>query len=716
MSDDDAPVGGDGGAPADPPGAVDDASRDDGVPASDEARTHDPTVTDGDDTDDGPETASGRTPSDDGHDLDLPPDHDDGPALSGSDSGDERPRDDGDWRSAFSRTFLAVVAFAGVALLARLVTLGERAAHWDEGRVAYWTLQYARTGYFEYRPIVHGPFLFQVNSKLFAFLGPSDFVSRLPVAVVGGLLPLSAWLFRERLRRREVLALAALLAFNPLLLYYSRFMRNDVLVAGFTLFALGFFVRTIDAGRARSLYLGTASLALAFTTKENALVYVVCWLGALGLLLDHRLFGHGDRHGETVTTDGAGTGVGAVAGSTVWTDQLSSYARDLAWGAYRWRGPLVLAGVEFLAILVFFFAPRAGTQPGDIGLWKAVFGLDAGMFVAVFEAATVGAFEDLVGTWVATDHDISVYPDRFVNFLQTMEAGAGVVSVFAFVGFVVDRYSAGGPRDLVAFSSYWGFVSVLGYPYATDIWAPWVTVHAIVPLAVPAAVGIGVLFGWARDATVEGDGVTATLSVTALLVLAAPMGVTAVDAAYLNSDTDDRVLGGSDPLGKGNEGNNQHVLQWAQPENDLKNTLGVVEEVARTNDGHDVLFFGSKGANGENNFFYVPSPECTRRPPVHEPRSTCDGVHWHSRLPLPWYMAAMDANTTSTKPGADPTEALRDPPPVVVAYGWDNTKILGTLPPGYTPHQHRFKLWSEEVVVYVRDSAVPSKVSASASA
>jgi hypothetical protein len=54
---------------------------------------------------------------------------------------------------------------------------------------------------------------------------------RLVPVVVGGLFPLSAWLYREHLRRVEVVALALLLAVEPVLFYYSRFMRNDATVA-----------------------------------------------------------------------------------------------------------------------------------------------------------------------------------------------------------------------------------------------------------------------------------------------------------------------------------------------------------------------------------------------------------------------------------------------------------------------------------------------------
>jgi len=94
------------------------------------------------------------------------------------------------------RIFLGLLAVTVVGLIARLAFLGGRIAHWDEGRVGYDILRYAATGAWEFRPIVHGPFLPHVNRVVFELLGASDFTSRLVVAIVGALLPLTAWLYR----------------------------------------------------------------------------------------------------------------------------------------------------------------------------------------------------------------------------------------------------------------------------------------------------------------------------------------------------------------------------------------------------------------------------------------------------------------------------------------------------------------------------------------
>ncbi|MFC6757663.1 flippase activity-associated protein Agl23 [Halomicroarcula sp. GCM10025894] len=182
-------------------------------------------------------------------------------------------------------TVKLVVAITLLGLALRVVSLGYRVAHFDEGRVAYWAWHYGETGNFAYRYIIHGPFIQHVDRWLFGLIGPSDFAMRLPVAVVGALLPLTALLLREHLNRSEIVALALLFTLDPVLLYYSRFMRSDVLVAAFMFTAFAFLVRLYDTRKARYMYAAGVFLALGFASKENALIYVATWLGATGLLL-----------------------------------------------------------------------------------------------------------------------------------------------------------------------------------------------------------------------------------------------------------------------------------------------------------------------------------------------------------------------------------------------------------------------------------------------
>ncbi|WP_224337056.1 flippase activity-associated protein Agl23 [Haloprofundus halobius] len=569
-----------------------------------------------------------------------------------------------------ARTLYAVLAVAAFALLARLVGLGTRIMHWDEGRVGYWILRYHENGEFFYRPIIHGPFLPVVNDWVFTFIGVSDFSARLVVALVGGLFPLAAWLFREHLDDTEVVALALVLAANPLLVYYSRFMRNDVLVAAFSVFALGFVVRAVDTGKLRYLYFSTASMGLAFTTKANALLYLVCYLGAAALVFDHRLVGI------------------AARGESVWS-YLRSRPRWAKRGLRnRWKNAEYGAGVlvvnvvgallVFLAVVAFFYAPRPE-------LWQAL--AQPSGLPAVLDEATVGAAEEFYDSWGSGSHQDHPYLPYLYGLLETLVYGAGVTIVFAVVGLAADGYGSGttgrrGRRWLVAFGLYWGVASVIGYPIATDIEAPWAAVHVVVPLAFPASVGIAYLYRETRASVVTRD--TVSVGLAAIVIVAALAGVVGANAAYTNSTSQE----------------NEEVLQWAQPDNDLKSTMQDVERVAEANDGVDVLFYGSYHPTTDETLMYVENEESLERMPP-------GGPDWHGRLPLPWYLERADANVTSTPPSENGT-ALENPPPVVIAYGWEADHLREQLP-GYTEHRHLFRLWSDEVVVFIDESELPEE-------
>jgi len=557
----------------------------------------------------------------------------------------------------FANPVPLVVLVAAFALAIRLVGLGTRVAHQDEARVAYWIARYVETGVWEYRPIVHGPFLVHVNSVLFALFGASEFSMRFVVALAGGVLPLSALLFRQRLRDSEVVALALLLATNPILLYYSRFMRNDVLLGAAMLFALGFAVRAYDTWKVRYLFAAVAAFALGLTMKENGLLYAVAWAGAAVLVYDHRLLL------RRVGNDGLSAAVPDWAWRR-WAEVKGAYAalvaalpldEDLSAGEYvvetvvgvvRWAATLVVANarriaisvgvvLEFFAIIVFFYAPRSMTGPGP-GLWKALSNGDVLMFLAVVEQATLGSWHEFVGEWAGSKQGHPYLP--FLRHdLEVVWAAALALVVLAAVGFLVDRYSGERPTPLVSFSFYWGVASLLGYPLVMDIKAAWALVHTIVPLAIPAAVGLALVFRWGWEGYQRDDGISAAAAAVLLLLVAAQVGTAAYSTSYQNPQSPDNDL-----------------VQYAQSSTEMDPLLEDLQDVVRSNEGTDVLFYGAKFNSRDESAHDVPPA----------------GGGWFARLPLAWYFEAADAEVASTE---DPNALLGDKPPIVVALGDANT-------------------------------------------
>ena len=540
------------------------------------------------------------------------------------------------------RTILTLlVGIAAVALAVRFVGLGARVAHQDEARVASWILHYMAVDAWEYRAIIHGPFLPHVNGVIFTHLGPSDFTMRLPTAVVGGLLPLSAWLLRDRLQDRELLFLGALLALNPVLLYYSRFMRNDVLLGAFAFLAFALVVRHLDTGRHRYLAAAGLALGLALTTKENALLYPVTWIGAVVLLLDQRLF------------------VARYRDRDVWGKAMG-WIRTVLGGLWRARAGVVSGVVVLAVVVVAFYAPKPE-------LYRALG--DPSRLPTVLEAATLGTWEKFADLWGSTGMQEHSYVNFLGHLLKVLAVGGLTTVVFGALGFVVDRYREAGPRDVVALTFFWGLFSLLGYPIVSDIKAGWTAVHVLIPLAVPAAVGLAMVLRRAERALRRDEQRTAAIAVLLLVgagLVTAGSGV-AVNAVY---PADDR----------------NPVVQYAQPAGDMKPTLEEIEAVAAENEGIDVVFYGEEFyTEGE---FDAPAT-----------MSIEDGGYagWFDRLPLPWYLEQYDARVAST---TELSVLAETDAPVVIALG-EHADDLDLVLSDYRTVEHQGYLHSRPLVFYV---------------
>ena len=166
----------------------------------------------------------------------------------------------------------------------RLWDLGSRAMHHDESLHSFYSWNLYNGDGYSHNPMMHGPFQFEANAAIFLALGDSEVTARLLYVVLGTALVALPFLFRERLGRLGALLVAGLLTFSPAMLYFSRFARNDILMAFWTLGLVICMWRYIDEGKNRYLYVGSALIALAFATKESAFI-VTAALGAFLALM-----------------------------------------------------------------------------------------------------------------------------------------------------------------------------------------------------------------------------------------------------------------------------------------------------------------------------------------------------------------------------------------------------------------------------------------------
>ena len=175
----------------------------------------------------------------------------------------------------------AYVSLIGVAAGMRLWDLASRALHHDESLHAYFSWQLSEGQSFVHNPMMHGPLQFEANAGVFFLFGATDFTARILYVIAGVAVVAVPYLLRHRLGRIGALATATMLAFSPSMLYFSRFARNDILMALWTLGLVAFMWRYMDSGKNRYLYGSAALLGLAFSTKESA--YLVTGVMALFL-------------------------------------------------------------------------------------------------------------------------------------------------------------------------------------------------------------------------------------------------------------------------------------------------------------------------------------------------------------------------------------------------------------------------------------------------
>jgi len=581
----------------------------------------------------------------------------DGPGTADS------PADGGTARNDRVVVGVAVVAAAGLVL--RLLGLGSRPFHWDEARVGYWALRYLETGSFQYRPVAGGPLLYHLDRIAFGAFGVSERIARLPVAVVSAALPLGALLFGDRLDDAETVAFAAVLALHPVVLYYSRFLRGDVPLAVFGLAAVGFAVRAWDRRSRWDAYAAAVALPLAAAASGFVVGYLLCWAGAWLLVVDQR----------SVASDG---GTGARTHAVALRDRIAGNAT-----------PAARAGLLAVVVATALFAPRSGSGPGV--------GLDdpATIHLAIYEG-TVGAVRRFVGVRV-----VDRFPDGTHAVLPYLGDVGGLllglalpVTVLGVAATLRARYATR-RRPLVEGVGYWGGLAVVVFPTVAEVSAPWTLVHVVVPLSLPAAVGLVGLLRWGASAATDvgsvgvgdgsdgggaaGDGghaVDAGTAVAVLLVVAA----IGAQAAAVGAD----VYGPQDRT--------TEVAQFAQPADDLE----PIEAAARAAADSDlttaeVVYVGSA--------YHVPAAVTTRTPPV--------GDAWGNRLPLPWYIAAAGADATSTVNAStfDAQYGNATAPPVVIAEPTHRGALADQLGDSYEPRTYRLGLWNREVVVFVSEAA-----------
>jgi uncharacterized protein (TIGR03663 family) len=162
-----------------------------------------------------------------------------------------------------------------VAVVLRVVDLGDRPFHHDESQDAYFSYTFFKDfSSYEYNPLLHGPLRFYLTALNYLVFGDSNFTARLAPATMGVLAVGLPYLLRHQLGRVAAFAAAVMLAVGPTFLYFSRFAREDIYLAAITLALIVAVFRFLRRPHAVTLCLAAALVACSYATKESGIVLV----------------------------------------------------------------------------------------------------------------------------------------------------------------------------------------------------------------------------------------------------------------------------------------------------------------------------------------------------------------------------------------------------------------------------------------------------------
>ncbi len=181
--------------------------------------------------------------------------------------------------------------FLGVILLGALLRfwgLGDKPLHHDESLHAYFSLQLLYNlenwagcfapgaSCYHYDPLLHGPFQFHaiaLTYRISQLLGAPDngvntFTVRIPAATLGTLIVAMPYFIRDYLGKWGAWLACLLLAVSPSMVYFSRFAREDIYMACFTMVLVVGMLRYVRDRKMRWLIIAALGFAFSYATKE----------------------------------------------------------------------------------------------------------------------------------------------------------------------------------------------------------------------------------------------------------------------------------------------------------------------------------------------------------------------------------------------------------------------------------------------------------------
>ncbi len=419
---------------------------------------------------------------------------------------------------------MAWVLLGAGAAAARLIGLGDRLLSFDEGVHAFFSWRLAETGWYYHSPVTHGPVLFYLDALVFRLVGASDYTARLAPALAGLALVFLPLLFRRWVGRTGALGVGFLLACGPLLLFYSRYLRNDIYAAVLCTLWIWACFRYLERSAPADLYLLVIVSSLSVTTKEVSFIFALIltlWLvwttgrsrSVRGPAADLSIL-----H-VTLFLPFTPALVLAVPGLETLTDRIRSFPEAAA-------GCVALGGLTALVLALAWSRRRFEGAILNFSLWSRLaflaWGIEALYFSTFLKnpAGLVSGFFGSVGYWleqqpVGRGGQPWFYYPMLVALYEFLPVLLALVSV-ALHTRIDPTDTLGGRNDGKTgmqerfwwFCLYWLGASLIAFSLAGEK-MPWLAVHVVLPLCWLGGDALRRIFRSFRRFSVEDAGLLA---------------------------------------------------------------------------------------------------------------------------------------------------------------------------------------------------------------
>ena len=169
-----------------------------------------------------------------------------------------------------------VAIFAAIILMAfitRFYNLGARVMSHDESLHTYFSWLFYKGDGYQHNPMMHGPLQFHLIALSYFLFGASDFTARIPAALFGIATISMAWYWKRYLGKTGALVAGFLMVISPMMLFYSRYVREDSYAVFSGVLMLYVILRYFESGARKYLYLLAIALVIHFIDKETSFMY-----------------------------------------------------------------------------------------------------------------------------------------------------------------------------------------------------------------------------------------------------------------------------------------------------------------------------------------------------------------------------------------------------------------------------------------------------------